>query len=185
MSSTGYYNCRSSLIITDFDIKREKAEKDSCLQITDLKDRQTTNKTIANYNPEKEKIDNIKGCFDCENIYVVFQFEALEGYYATSFEEAFILSNYNNDILNKALSVVKPGIYKEIVGDPADRNKLKEESYKLQSRLSKSKSDFSNELLYEMVICEDQDAIPALPKYIADGLDWLRDSLKKQLNGGE
>ncbi len=173
-----------NLIITDFDIRREEKEKDDCLQIKDLKDRETTNKTIAKYNPDKEKIGNLKGYFEDENIYVIFQREAIEGYYATSFEEAFILTNYNNDILNNALSVVKPGVYKKISGEPIDRNRLKDASYKLQSSLSKSKSDFSNELLYEIVVSEDAGAIPKPPKYITDGLVWLTRSVKKQAKGG-
>lgn len=170
-----------NLIITDFDIKRKDDEKKECLQVSDLKDRETTNKTIAKYNTDKNKIGGIKAYFEDENIYVVFQREAVEGYYATSFEEAFILANYDNDILNKVFSSVKPDVYKEIVGEACDRKKLKDASYKLQSKLSKSKSDFSNEILYEIVVCDDAGAIPKLPKYIIDGLDWLGSSVKKQL----
>ena len=174
-----------NLIITDLDIQRTKDEKDSCAQISDLAGRTTTNKTIAKYNPEKDKIDSLKGYFEDENIYVVFQREAVEGYYATSFEEAFILTNYQNSILNTVLSKVKPQIYSEVVGAENNKDKLKEESHKLQSKLSKSKSDFSNELLYEIVTSDDVGAIPELPKYITDGLRWLTCSVKKQLNGGQ
>jgi len=173
-----------NLIITDFDIKRNDDEKAGCLQIADLKDRVTTNKTIAKYNPDKDKIGSLKGYFEDENIYVVFQREAVEGYYATSFEEAFILANHNNDILNTVLSSVKPDVYKEIVGENCDKKKLKDASYKLQRWLSKSKSDFSNELLYKIVVCDDAGAIPKLPKYITDGLGWLSSSVKKQVGGG-
>ena len=173
-----------NLIITDFDIKRNTDEKEKYLQIADLKDRVTTNKTIAKYNPDKDKIGSLKGYFEDENIYVVFQHEAVEGYYATSFEEAFILANFNNDILNKVLSSIKPDVYKEIVGKDCDKNKLKDASYKFQSKLSKSKSDFSNELLYEIVVCDDAVAIPKLPKYITDGMGWLSSSVKKQVGRG-
>lgn len=173
-----------NLIITDLDIKRTDVEKDGCLQISDLKGRITTNKTIAKYNSGKEKLDGISGYFEDGNINVVFQWENTKGYYATSFEESFILTNYDNDILNKVLASIKPDTYSEIVGKQADRNKIKDASYKLQSKLSKSKSDFSNELLYEIVICDDAGAIPKPPKYIADGLTWLISSLKKQTEGG-
>ncbi len=145
-----------NLIITDLDIKRTDKEKADYAQISDLKGRVTTNKTIAKYNLANEKLDAVTESFQEGNIKVVFQNEIVEGYYATSFEEAFILNNYDNDILNKVLVNLKPDVYEEIVGKTADRKKLKESSYKLQSKLSKSKSDFSNELLYEMVIANDE-----------------------------
>lgn len=172
-----------NLIITDLDIQRVAYEKDNCTQISDLTGRATTNKTIAKYNPDKDKIDSLKGYFEDENIYVVFQREAVEGYYATSFEEAFILTNYQNSLLNTVLSKVKPRIYSKIVGTEINKDKLKAESYKLQSKLSKSKSDFSNEILYEIVVSDDAGAIPELPKYITDGLTWLACSVKKQVGG--
>lgn len=173
-----------NLIITDFDIKRTDDEKASCLQVSDLKDKITTNKTIAKYNPNKEKIEEINGYFEDGNIKVVFQYEKTAGYFATSFEESFILTNYGNNILNKVLASIKPDTYSEIVGTPVDKNKLKDASYKFQSKLSKSKSDFSNELLYEIVICDDAGKIPNPPKYIIDGLTWLKGALKKQIEGG-
>lgn len=173
-----------NLIITDLDIKRTEDEKISFSQISDLTGRLTTNKTIAKYNPAKYKIDNLKGYFEDENIYVVFQREAVEGYYATSFEEAFILTNYQNSILNTVLSKVRHQIYSGIVGPEKNKNKLKEKSYKLQSNISISKSDFSNELLYEIVVSNDEGALPKLPKYITDALSWLACSVKKQVKGG-
>ncbi|MEW6087720.1 MAG: TOPRIM nucleotidyl transferase/hydrolase domain-containing protein [bacterium] len=173
-----------NLIITDFDIKRTGAEKSSCSQVSDLKDKITTNKTIAKYNPSKEKIEGINGYFEDGNIKVVFQYEKTAGYFATSFEESFILTNYDNNILNKVLASIKPDTYNEIVGTPEDKNKLKDALYKFQSKLSKNKSDFSNELLYEIVICDDTGSIPKPPKYIADGLTWLKGALKKQVEGG-
>jgi predicted ATP-dependent endonuclease of OLD family len=173
-----------NLIITDLDIQRAEKEKDNYTQISNLKERSTTNKTIAKYNPDKEKLDNLKKHFEDENIRVVFQGEAVEGYYATSFEEAFILSNYKNELLNKVLSSVKPTLYANVVGDDREIEKLKHASYKLQSKLSKSKSDFSNEILYEIVVSNDAKAIPKLPKYITDGLTWLASSVKEQVKGG-
>lgn len=172
-----------SLIITDLDIYRTEDDKDSYKQISDLTGKTTTNQTIVKYNPDKGKINSLKGYFEDENLCVIFQREAIEGYYSTSFEEAFILTNYQNDILNTVLSNIKPQIYNKIVGTEKNKNKLKEESYKLQSKLSKSKSDFSNELLYEIVTSDDGGTIPELPKYITDGLRWLASSVKKQVKG--
>ena len=173
-----------SLIITDLDIQRTLEEKESCNQISDLTGRATTNKTITKYNPDKDKVDNLKGYFEDENIYVVFQREAVEGYFATSFEESFILTNYQNSLLNTVLSEVRLQIYNEIVGIEINKDRLKEESYKLQSKLSKSKSDFSNKILYKIVVSDVAGAIPDLPKYITDGLSWLASSFKKRVKGG-
>ncbi len=173
-----------NLIITDLDIQRTEEEKDSFGQVSDLTRRTTKNKTIAKFNPDNDNINSLKGYLEDENIFVIFQHEAVEDYYATSFEEAFILTNYQNSILNTVLSKVKPQIYNEIVGAEINKDKLKEKSYKLQSKLSKSKSDFSNELLYEIVTSDDTGAIPNLPKYITDGLSWLASSVKKQVKGG-
>ena len=93
-------------------------------------------------------------------------------------EEAYILKNYNNDLLNKVLEELKPQIYGEIVGESKDRNKLKENSYKLQSKLSNSKSDFANELLYQLSIKDDEKEAPNLPEYIENALKWLQEKLK-------
>ncbi|WP_272519901.1 MULTISPECIES: AAA family ATPase [unclassified Providencia] len=205
------------LVITDLDIKRSPCQKgvkhkksnESChicghikgqdnvpsvsdkmefLQISDLKNFITTNKTISYFNEMKYKNDNIQNeanenfeslenidYFEDENIYVVFQKDKVSGYYATSLEEAFILSNFNNDILNDALKQCKPDIYKEIIGK-GDKNNLKENSFKLQSKLSDSKNNFSSELLYRCIISDDKD-IPNLPKYIIDGFKWLKEKL--------
>ena len=69
------------------------------------------------------------------------------------------------------------------MGAEHNKNKIIEKSYQLQSKLSKSKSDFSNELLYEIVVSDDTGAIPKLPKYINDGLSWLAGSVKIQAKG--
>ena len=172
------------LIITDLDIKRDDCEKNNYTQIDKLSGRETTNKTISYYNPEKKKIENLKNYFCKENICIVFQWEALESYYATSFEEAFILTNFQNSILNKVLFSVKPQIYSEIVGAENNKENLKENSYKLQSKLSTCKSDFSNNILYEIIVEDNTENNPKMPKYIIDGLDWISTFLKVQFNGG-
>lgn len=156
-----------TLIITDLDIGRTVTEEDECTQVSDLKNKVTTNPTIAKYNNGQKNIENISGYFGKDNLKVVFQYKNIEGYFATSFEESFILTNYSNNILNKVLDRMKPTVYSEIVGTKKDINKIKDASYKLQSKLSKSKSDFANELLYEMSSCDDAESkIPILPTYI-------------------
>jgi len=166
-----------TLIITDLDIKRTQEEKSNFTQIDDLTDKETTNKTISQYNTANDNISNIPSFFEDENLYITFQSQEIESYYATSLEEAYILKNYNNDLLNKVLKKLKPQIYSGIVGEPEDRNHLKDNSYKLQSKLSNSKSDFANELLYQLSIKEDEEEVPDLPEYIETAINWLKEKL--------
>ncbi|MEA2019669.1 MAG: AAA family ATPase [Campylobacterota bacterium] len=161
-----------TLIITDLDIKRTKTEKDEFVQIRDFAEKETTNKTISNYHGS-DNISNIPTHFEDENLYITFQSQQIESYYATSLEEAYILKNYNNDLLNIVLKKLKPQIYSDIVGEPENRVNLKDNSYKLQSKLSNSKSDFANELLYQLSIKEN-DEVPDLPEYIQGAIDWLK-----------
>jgi len=174
-----------TLIITDFDIQRTTEEKNEFTQIDSLAKRKTTNETIACFNQNDYNIGCIKDYFEDFNIYVVFQREAIDGYYATSFEEAYILSNYDNTILNIALCKTKPDIYKDIIGINFDKKNLKLQSYKLQQKLSNSKSNFANNLLYEIIICDKPGNLPDIPKYIDDGIKWMKNAVQKQLRGSE
>jgi len=189
------------LIVTDLDIRREGHEKNKknesegeentdgsigYKQITSLKGRETTNETIKtfeNIKAEEEGLDTVKNdienieYFDDENLYVVFQKDAVEGQFATSFEEALILTNFKDDILNNVLEQCKPRIYKDIVGEDRDYTRLVVKSYEFQKKLADSKSDFANNLLYQLIVSADRDF--SLPKYIRDGLEWLA----KELDG--
>lgn len=98
------------LIITDLDIKREKWEKgednknkrNGFQQISHLDNRITTNETLKYFNHNKDSIQDLREYIEEDNIIVVYQGK-ISYYYATSFEEAYILTNYNNDILNATL----------------------------------------------------------------------------------
>ncbi|ALS16722.1 hypothetical protein ATD26_07545 [Clostridium butyricum] len=167
-----------TLIITDLDIKRDDDEKEKYKQINNLKDRVTTNQTIIKYNNGSDKLDHIPEYIKDENIIITYQ-GSIKRSFATSFEEAFILTNFDNDILNKVLNKIKPNIYKEIVGNKNTKNNIKE-SYKWQRKLSKSKSEFANELLYNLIIEDDKKKIPLLPKYIENGIKQLVNQLKEK-----
>ena len=153
-------------------------------QISDLKGYFSTNETIRYFqqriNKDKElpSLVSLKDIdyFENENIFIVFQKNKVSGYYATSLEEAFILLNFKNKILNNALVKCKPRVYKEIVGDSDDKNKLKDNSFKIQSKLSDSKNNFSSELLYGCIVSNEKN-IPKLPSYIMDGFKWLETEL--------
>lgn len=150
-------------------------------QINSLNGRRTTNETIISFNQqlrnkavdEADKLDDIQFFMD-DNLYVVFQKDPIEGQQATSLEEALILTNYQNNAMNKVLEECKPSIYQKILGDgKGGRKNLIHHSYKLQVKLSDSKSKFSNELLFSLLSAEGDDDIPNLPNYLEDGLDWL------------
>jgi predicted ATP-dependent endonuclease of OLD family len=168
-----------ALIITDLDIQRSEDEKNEFTQITDLSKRITTNETIKKYHTKDGSLVNLPEKIEEDNFRISYQGK-IDSYYATSFEEAFILTNFDNIILNKTIEKLKPKIYKDIIGTPKDIEKIKVNSYKLQRKLASSKSEFANKLLYEFIINEDPKKIPSGPKYMKDSLVWL----SEKLNGG-
>lgn len=163
-----------TLIITDLDIKRDKDEQENFIQINTIKNRTTTNATIKKYQNGKNILKELSDFIQKDNIRITYQGK-IEEYFATSFEEAYILTNYNNSILKEVLKILKPDIVKGIIGKGTneDVSKLKGNSYKLQRKLSGSKSDFANELLYRLIAEEDLAKHPVLPQYISDNLSWL------------
>lgn len=167
-----------ALIITDLDIKRNDEEKENFKQISDLSCRLTTNKTIMKFNDNSNKLDDLKHeMFEIGNMYITYQGK-VNGFYATSFEEAFILSNFENDLLVSVLKNIKPKICQKILGEENNMNNIKENSYKLQNKLSDNKSDFANELLYKFITKIEETMIPSLPEYIVNGLSWLTTKLE-------
>jgi len=176
-----------TLIITDIDIKREKFEryekdprnprkKRKYLQMTTetLSERITTNSTLVHF----YGVDTVKDIIDQDykiknNLMVLCQKEKIKDYYSTSFEEALILTNSDNKILNKVLKKVKPDIFDEVMDDGG----VISNSYKLQKKLADSKSNFANEILFEILTSDDASKVPALPQYIKDGLNFLHRGL--------
>lgn len=182
-----------TLIITDIDYKREKYEKNevnvnypkkkSCYLQMDkesLKNRMITNSTIAHFYRTSIAEEIVQGdYFIDDNLMVICQKQDINKYYPTSFEEAFILTNEKNRILHEVLKKVKPEIYKEIIQNGG----LAKNSYKLQNKLSDSKSDFANELLFEILMNDKKTTNPELPQYIQDGLKFITKRLKGDVNG--
>lgn len=187
------------LVITDLDVKREDSENWKKIvdeygkehkikiysKITSLQMRETTNEVIRLFLLGKnvttkvprlkqlKTLDTIVNYHEEDNFKIVFQKDKIENCYAASFEEAFILHNYSNKMLNRALSTVRRDIYRDIVGkgNNKDEYRLVERSYELQSKLSEHKSEFANTMLYELETGTSEP--PALPKYIEDGFKWL------------
>lgn len=168
-----------TVVITDLDIKRSKGEKENFEQIESLKGRTTTNATIASY-CDSYDLENIEKNITKDNILITYQ-GIIEGFYATSFEEALILNNFDNFILHEVLKKVKPQIYDEITDNGRKKDNIKGNSYKLQRKLASDKSEFANTLLYELVTTPCVVKKPQLPNYIRDGLHWLAESLSKEV----
>lgn len=158
------------LIITDYDLKRDKAENES--NLTAINDRETTNTTLKDFFSDENNSIPYANYYERENICCVFQKDPIKGQYATSLEEALILTNYDNFILNDALKETMPQIYKTVFN--GNYTNLINKSYCLQSKLGvdSRKSKFSSNLLYELIISEGEHHFN-IPKYIQDGFSWL------------
>lgn len=161
------------------------------VQITTPKGRMTTNQTLieAFYKKlenETEKteieITQFQNYFEEDNLYIVFQKTPIESVYASSFEEAMILANLNNQIIHNVLSDIRPNIYKEITDNGKDKHNLKNKTYRLQHSLNErsGKSEFANSILYELITKDGTDK-PVLPTYIQDGLSWLTEQLANEV----
>lgn len=175
-----------AVIITDLDIERnESRDKDeetpkTFPQIMDLTGHKTTNRTIKYFNGNSDDsvdLSKLGPFIERDNIYVTYQWK-IGDYFPTSFEEAFILTNADNEILNNILKSMKKATYKQIVeknGTP-DYAQNRERSYEWQVKLSDAKGEFASRLLYALVT-EPEDKRPKLPEYIQQGLAWLSKKL--------
>lgn len=99
-------------------------------------------------------------------------------YYATSFEEAIVLTNSGNEDENKykkslikALQYVHPNM--RYFSDIDETSEIAEKSYMYQIKLSDGKSKFSSAIIYLSVT--DDDFNLKQPQYIKSGLNLLRD----------
>ena len=111
----------------------------------------------------------------CENISMYSQGK-INGYYATSFEEAIVLTNAGNEDENKykkslikALQYVHPNM--KYFGDIDETSEIADKSYMYQVKLSDGKSRFSTGIVYLSVT--DDDFSLKQPQYIESGLNSL------------
>ena len=150
----------------------------------------STNTTIQYFIKEKLNKDNVKFneinnwifenlgdkdelSIDYNNITLYSQGK-INGYYATSFEEAIILTNavdkekegYKKSLI-KLLRYVHPKMFKNI----NENDNIAEKSYMYQVKLSDGKSKFSTGIVYLSVT--DKKFKLKLPKYIESGLNSL------------
>ena len=169
-----------SLIITDLDIKREDTEDVSQIEKIE-KELKTSNKTLENFNDSQMISDLIENKIIIDKNIVVCYQNKIDKFYPTSFEEAFILTNFDNNILNDVLKKTKPGVYEEVMGKEAKNfQNNKEKSYRWQKTLNNSKkTELADTLFYEIIMEEDNNKIPKLPEYIKKGLNELDKLLKE------
>ena len=127
------------------------------------------NKIIEKLNNNEELI------IDYNNI-TMFSQGKINGYYATSFEEAVVLTNAGNEDENKykkslikALQYVHPNM--KYFGDIDETSEIADKSYMYQVKLSDGKSRFSTGIVY--LSETDDDFSLKQPQYIESGLNSL------------
>jgi len=140
------------------------------------------NRANTDFNEINNEINNeiIKKLRDKEELSInynnitLYSQGKINGYYATSFEEAVILTNaidegekvYKKSLI-KLLRYVHPKIFKNI----NENDNIAEKSYMYQVKLSDGKSKFSTGIVYLSVT--DKKFKLKLPKYIESGLNSL------------
>ncbi|MBF0715761.1 AAA family ATPase [Gemelliphila palaticanis] len=202
-----------TIIFTDLDLKRTESEKivnGSIIpsNISNLEKKygkeenylMSTNGTIQYFvkkelNDNKAKPDSINAkliemltnkeelIFENKNISMYSQGK-INGYYATSFEEAIILtnavSNNEEEKLNKKslitlLKHVHPST--KYFKDIDEASEIADKSYMYQVKLSDSKSKFATGIVFLSI--NDKTFSLKLPKYIESGLGALSDYFKE------
>lgn len=160
------------IVITDIDFERTKQEKKDRIQMTPpiLNNRKTTNRALLNYYGTDSVEQILASGYKIEDrLMVVCQKQKINEYYATSFEEAFVLANYDNEIVKNVLKQIVPKTFQESMDDGG----LVKHSYRIQRALADKKSDFADRLLFRIISDETGTLLPKLPQYIEDGLAFL------------
>lgn len=194
-----------TVIFTDMDLKRKEKDEDGekidilsyninnlNIQYANSTECLTTNGTLQYFikkelNDKKAKYDKINPkliemladkdelVIICENISMYSQGK-INGYYATSFEEAIVLTNAGNEDENKykkslikALQYVHPNM--KYFGDIDETSEIADKSYMYQVKLSDGKSRFSTGIVY--LSETDDDFSLKQPQYIESGLNSL------------
>ena len=200
-----------TVIFTDLDLKRENKNKNGKIikkksynisnlnsQYANTTECLTTNKAIQYfvkkekdyYNATYDKINSklIKTLTDKEEFHFkynnisMYSQGKINGYYATSFEEAIILTNaidkdkkgYKKSLI-KLLQHVHPK--KKYFEDIKESFEIAKRSYMYQVELSDAKSKFSTGIVYLSVT--DKEFNLKLPQYIESGLNSLCNYFKE------
>ena len=196
-----------TVIFTDMDLKRKEKDEegkkidilsyninDLNIQYANSTECLTTNSTLQYFikkelNDENAKYDKINPkliemltdkdelVIICENISMYSQGK-INGYYATSFEEAIVLTNSINEDkkkYKKSLIKILQKVHRKVkyFEDIDENSKLADKSYMYQVKLSDGKSKFSTGIVYLSVT--DEDFSIKQPQYIESGLNSLCD----------
>lgn len=155
-----------TLIITDIDSITSTREK---IPVEDARAVKTSNQSIINFLGSDKITDLIKKENDEKiidsRIKIAYQTKQ-NGYYARSFEDAFISCNkdYIQDYIQDNDDVVA---FNSIIKKQIAKNFLDENNfYSFAQECIESKSGFASELLYHKKTWE-------IPEYIKEGLKWL------------
>lgn len=168
-------------VITDLDLvqsNQNNSKSDSDENIVSLADLTTSNNVLKHYlNINKYELGAIPEIAD-ENVHIFTQSKTEDGVYPTSFEEALILANPDNNILQQSLRETIPGICKGICNS-AGSNVFKENAHKLLNALERNnkKGQFATRYLFNILISKQGDTvdeIPVLPDYIARALYYIK-----------
>ena len=159
-------------VITDIDLVDNNDKKtDNDNQIVSVENLHTANNILKLYN-NKYSLGSDEEISD-GNIHVFTQAK-IGSYYPTTFEEALILTNSENEVFQKSYSGIKPEIFQKYCSD------IKGHSHLLLHKIENKKGEFARNLLFNMVNVDGVSKVPNLPSYIQCALDYIRKSLAVQ-----
>lgn len=188
---------KKTVIITDLDINRSDEEKKNPESITDLNEWManhqgkclSTNETIKNAISADKKDNSLfnneiikhmkedKLEIECSEKIKIYSQGKINKNYATSLEEAIILTNIkdHSDRIINLLKDIHPKIFKDF-----DKNKLRTQSYFFQNKLKDSKAKFTNHIVFNSITNKDYEI--TTPKYIRDALNSLEEYFEGKTN---
>ncbi len=188
---------KKTVIITDLDINRSDEEKKNPESITDLNEWManhqgkclSTNETIKNAISADKKDNSLfnneiikhmkedKLEIECSEKIKIYSQGKINQNYATSLEEAIILTNIkdHSDRIINLLKDIHPKIFKDF-----DKNKLRTKSYFCQNKLKDSKAKFTNHIVFNSITNKDYEI--TTPKYIRDALNSLEEYFEGKTN---
>lgn len=159
-------------VITDIDLVDNNDKKtDNDNQIVSVENLHTANNILKLYN-NKYSLGSDEEISD-GNIHVFTQAK-IGSYYPTTFEEALILTNSENEVFQKSYFGIKPEIFQKYCSD------IKGHSHLLLHKIENKKGEFARNLLFNMVNVDGVSKVPNLPSYIQCALDYIRKSLAVQ-----
>ncbi|MEU7413950.1 ATP-dependent endonuclease [Streptomyces sp. NPDC042638] len=129
----------------------------------------TSNQTLKNWLPARASIAELLATYPADKeqgrVRVAYQIpERDSGACARSFEDAFIIANAGPLARDFRQLALKAAFVKEVGADPT-ADDIEAKAYDIAEQLSDHKTDFA----FDVMLLEDW----AVPRYIAEGLQWL------------